>query len=727
MPQSPEANSDGLMIRNRVSNFKWPRSTVFNLAFAAVIGSLYSLWVMGPAPLDPRNVKWLRPDPSTYQIAWELFRQDSKLHWPLTFTDRIGYPEGESISLLDPNPLLAVLLKPFSRFLPEPFQYQGLEVAMICTLQFFFALMLFRVLFGSRAFAVLLPALFFLIAPPLTSGFASGHFANSNHWLLIAALLVFCLAQRKVPGAIPRFIIYSVILSAVSIAINPYVAFGVLCVLTAAVISLLWQHRLNWRGAAGIMAALAASCFAAAFAFGYIIPGGKGYASPGYRLYSLNLLALFDPQEHGSLFLPPLPRVYTQYEGFNYLGLGVIILAIIALPRLIRQRRKYSCLEHRIVLPLLACCVVLTLLALSTKVMLGSWALIDLDSHERLTPYLATFRISARLFWAAYYTLLGAVVAAALASFRGGWGVALILSALILQFADTSALRQWAHTENNQLRPSPLRSPVWSKLGATYQNLMVMPPWQCNPDSTPGARDGYRIFGFLAATQHMRTNSYFAGRYTALNTQAQCGADISALSRQPLSPDSAYVVTLMLAQQIAQGPTGPGKCHNVDGFILCSPKTDFGLSPALSSGQPLQHAIADSGFEKGDLSSWSTYQDVRAVASAARARSGIRSLAETSGIGSVYQDLFGLEPGQTYTVAAWISGTPGATATGQIAVYDPGANIAILSMALTPNQNWQLVTDSIAVHAPGILRIHLFRNKGSGTLFWDDVRVFREH
>ena len=66
------------------------------------------------------------------------------------------------------------------------------------------------------------------------------------------------------------------------------------------------------------------------------------------------------------------------------------------------------------------------------------------------------------------------------------------------------------------------------------------------------------------------------------------------------SPDSAYVVTPELAAAIAQGPTGPGKCHDVDNFILCSAKTDFGLSPVLMTPeQRVENAVANPGLEDG--------------------------------------------------------------------------------------------------------------------------------
>jgi hypothetical protein len=225
----------------------------------------------------------------------------------------------------------------------------------------------------------------------------------------------------------------------------------------------------------------------------------------------------------------------------------------------------------------------------------------------------------------------------------------------------------------------------------------------------------------------MRINSYYAARYTEVNRTIQCGEAISELSHKPLSADSAYVVTPDIAAEIAEGPTGPGKCHSVDRLILCSSKTDFGLSPVLASlTENLRDAISDGSFEEGDLSSWPSWLKVKAVASTSRARSGTHSLAESAGDGSVYQDTTGLEPDHTYTVAAWMSGSSDATATGQIAVWDPGTNLAVYSAPVSPRYGWQLVTRSVTVSGSGKLRIHLFRNRGAGTIFWDDVHIYRE-
>jgi Family of unknown function (DUF6311) len=554
----------------------WADSIWFDLAISLLAGLLYTLIMMGPGPLNPRNIGWLIGDPADHFIGWELFRQDPHWHWPLTFTDRVGYPVGESIALMDPNTLLVVLLKPLSPLLPEPFQFFGLESTLGCILQFFFSLRLFRHLLGPNRLGAVLCSFFFLTATPLIIRMGE-IYSLTNQWLLIAALLVYVQAQKESPHAVKRFVISALILGAVAVAINPYLAFQTLLVLTAAAGSLVWQRRLPLRKAVALMAVLGVIGVIVADTFGFIIAGGKGYTSFGYRFYALNLLTPFDPTLYGALLsrlLPNFPHVPVRTG--NYLGGGVILLGIFLLILVVWQRRKPRAADLRRWGPLFLCCVVLTLMALSTRVMAGSMTVVDFDPRQHLTRFLATLRSSERLFWVPYYTIFTAVLAAPFLLFRRSHANLLLAIVLVVQLADLFPLRERTHTRVNRPWPTPLKSPIWSQLGTVHENLVVLPAYQCGIPSTPATSDGYRIFGLLAVAQHLRTNSYYAGRYTDATRAYHCKQAIAALAEQPLSPDNAYVVTPALAEVIAKGPTGPGKCHEVDGFILCSSKLDFG-------------------------------------------------------------------------------------------------------------------------------------------------------
>ncbi len=415
----------------------WQRSIWFDLILALIAGFSYALLVMGPQPLNPRNVNWVAFDPAYHYIGWELFRQDPHLHWPLTHTDRLGYPQGESVALLDLNPLMALALKPLSPLLPEPAQYFGIEVILACTLQFFFAFRLFRILIGPDVIAAGLCSLFFLLAPPLNYRFW-GHYSLSNQWVLLAALYLFARAQQSSPNSARRFAISAALLTAITVGINPYLAFGVLVILAAGVVSLLWQKRMSVVQSAGVMTLLLAVGFAVAYSFGLVISGGKGYASGGYRDMSLNLLSPFDPRGWTSVIFPQLHGAAAgQYEGYNYLGAGILFLAAVVLICAF-IRKNSSPLDKRWLVPLSVACLLLTLLALSTKVTLGARTLLDVDPQNALTPYLAPLRASGRLFWGPYYAMVVAILAAPFFLIRRTWATLLVAAMLVLQFVDTT-------------------------------------------------------------------------------------------------------------------------------------------------------------------------------------------------------------------------------------------------------------------------------------------------
>ncbi|HUI84603.1 MAG TPA: DUF6311 domain-containing protein [Candidatus Binatia bacterium] len=709
--------------QGRQNQPRWHERVWFDLAIAVVAGFLYALLVMGPRPLNPRNVNWVAYDPAYHYIGWELYRQDPHLHWPLTYTDRLGYPKGESVALVDLNPLLAVMLKPFSPLLPEPLQYFGIEVVLVCALQFFFALRLFRLLLGPDLPAIALCSAFFLLAPPLNYRFW-GHYSLTNQWVLLASLLIFAQAQQESPRLARRFAISAAILAAVAAGINPYLAFQVLLILTAAVASLLWQKRITLPKSAGILALLAGVSFFVAWSLGLVISGGRGYASGGYRDLSMNLLAPFDPRSWGSIIFPRLPRAIAgQYEGYSYLGAGVLILAAIAIAAAAVNRGRLRRPNPRWLVPLALCCLLLTALALSTRITLGAGTLVDLDPRGRFTAFFAPLRASGRLFWAPYYAILTGILAAPFLLFRRVWATLLVAAMLVLQFTDTHALRQWVRTTISEEHPSPLKSPIWSQLSAFHQNLIVLPAWQCAHNASPGGPEGYRIFGFLAVRQKMRTNSYQSARYTGVAEDYHCSQAVAGLQTQPLAPDSAYVVTPQVAALIAQGPTGPGRCHDLDHFILCSSRTDFGLSPDLMTAeQRVENSVANPGFEDGDLAPWST-NGVRAGVSEAHAHSDWHSLALTGGAGTVFQDINGLQPGRTYTVSAWVSSSPASANTAQLIVYNPTNDTAASSSVIHSDPGWQLVTLPFTVGSEGAVRVHLARGAGTGTVYWDDVRI----
>ncbi len=140
-------------------------------------------------------------------------------------------------------------------------------------------------------------------------------------------------------------------------------------------------------------------------------------------------------------------------------------------------------------------------------------------------------------------------------------------------------------------------------------------------------------------------------------------------------------------------------------------------------GQSSDGNIGDPSFEGDDLSDWDPFQELRVSLSPNTAHSGAQSLAESAGIGSAYQDVTALEPGRRYRVSAWVASSPGATAGAQMAAYDFGSDAPVFSEVAHPGARWELLSRVVDVTQQGSIRIHLFRTDGTGTIYWDDVRV----
>ena len=230
--------------------------------------------------------------------------------------------------------------------------------------------------------------------------------------------------------------------------------------------------------------------------------------------------------------------------------------------------------------------MLLTVLAASTRITAGSHLIVDLDPHETVSKYLAVFRASGRLFWVPYYVILAAILVTAFAVWRPKKAAVLVAVALVVQFADILPLLTLVRNKVDESHPLPFRSQYWSSLGTHYANLLVFPPWQCGNRETPGGDDGFRIFGFLAVSQYMSTNSYYAARHSPGSLSFHCDRASQELLEKPLAPDSIYVVSPSVARLIAAGPAGPDACHTVDGFILCSARTDLTDAPTVGVGLP---------------------------------------------------------------------------------------------------------------------------------------------
>jgi hypothetical protein len=148
--------------------------------------------------------------------------------------------------------------------------------------------------------------------------------------------------------------------------------------------------------------------------------------------------------------------------------------------------------------------------------------------------------------------------------------VAILAGALALQMADLTPLRNKVRATIDQRFPNTLHDSVWTGLGRTHDNLILVPPYQCDPYHGAGGLYSYVTFGKAAAAEHMRTNSYYAARYTRQELAAHCVDLLRDQLDGKLDLRSAYVVTEEVRTLWGINGMRSHSCRYVDGYNLCT-------------------------------------------------------------------------------------------------------------------------------------------------------------
>jgi hypothetical protein len=290
------------------------------------------------------------------------------------------------------------------------------------------------------------------------------------------------------------------------------------------------------------------------FAIGF----GDSYTRGATGAYSMNLLSLFDSRGF-SRFLPAMPLERDgQVEGFAYLGLGLILLIVVAVIRKGGEARA------RIGWPLMVACIGLTLFAISPIITLGHWHLVDLPNYFGTLSEI--FRAAGRMFWPAFYVLMLVSIGTVLRRFPTRAAIGLLGAALVLQMLDLSPLLgklQW-HFSPAQVVADPLKDPFWQVAGKRYKRLLFAP-------SEVGELDWLTLDRF-AAGHGMATNYGYFARSSWYRKQAANEALLADLKQGKLDPDAIYVLCnpALMAEVQATLPSSAG-VGTVDGYQIIAP------------------------------------------------------------------------------------------------------------------------------------------------------------
>lgn len=539
------------------------RSPAVSYALAILLSLAFIAYLFPLRFLAGDSAFFEQIDASQHVAGWLFYVRDS-WHFPLLHTARLNHPEGVSIAFTDSIPLAALPFKLLAPWLPAAFHYIGWWHAVAFVAQAVAATFLIRAL-GQRHLLATVCAVFFALTWPALL-WRMGHTSLLTQAILLLALAFYFLGRHGTwsSTAVARAFIA---LGLIGLTVHPY--FLVFCY--ALFLAFLADQAVageGWRRQAPAVFASLVAIGAVGAVLGYFGHGGTNTFGFGY--YSMNLSAPFC----GGRLIPCSAAVGHQfgaygfddatggqYEGYNYLGAGVLLLVAFALVMewraLVRWPRRYPALA--VVMLLLAA------YALSNQVYLGAREVLSYplpDLFDRLT---GTFRSSGRFFWVVGYLLLFSVLAALL---KRRAGIALLALAVPLQWLDVQPLMD--RIVNKASAPGTNDLAPWTAAMSKVDTINIYPAFGCGDSDV----NVYWFFQRLAAAQGKKLDTGYVARPN-VNCEANARAfsgDFSARHLVVMSAD--YLKNPFIVPTGFRAASQRGECAKWRAAVLCQHGTN---------------------------------------------------------------------------------------------------------------------------------------------------------
>lgn len=475
--------------------------------------------------------------------------------FPLLAFDSLNYPQGTRATFVDAIPLYALLLKALLPASLAPFNPYGVWVALCFILQPVGAWWIVRELRINSWVLLIGLALVLLVSPALMARI--GHISLMSHWILLFALALYIRGLRL--AALPVGGWAVLLLAAFYINIYLFVmAAGIY--LAGALGNGAYRH---WRSLAAFIlpfGLLLASLFVTLLP----MPLTEVTREWGFGYYSMNLLS---PLLGGYILQVQADTAPGQYEGFNYLGLGVLIAFVVALRLCHRHDRRFFRRHWPLTLLMLG----YALYALSNQVYFGSTQILVLSYPEVLNGLTSQFRASGRFFWSVGYCV--AIFSLLMLYRRLGRGVfvACVVVLIGLQLADLKPRYKLLKEAIAREVPQQMDYQTWDEaLGANIRNLYFYPKFKCGQHPP---HDSLLPIMKYAGERHLNLNTGYIARYTP-----RCD-DIAAEISSSALDTSAFIFVRKefetLAAVEALLPAGELlRCRELDFAFVCLQPTE---------------------------------------------------------------------------------------------------------------------------------------------------------
>lgn len=436
---------------------------------AALLGGIAFALIYGIKILNPLYTDWLLTggDPSQHYLGWEFFRR-SDWYFPFGLTDQLAYPLKTSVIYTDSIPIFAVFFKLFRSILPRQFQYFGIWGLLCFVLQGYYAAKILGERSSSKT-VILAGSVFFIVSPIMIFRMYY-HTALAAHWLILLAIYFYSKHEkeyRDIFRPVMQWGILGILIGSIHLYFVPMCG----AILLGYILCSIWKER-----KIRIRFIYPSISFSVGlFLTVYLLGGFSSGADTGTNnlgLFSFNLNAFLNPMSYSTLLkntsLWNWP-FYTQgqYEGFSYLGMGIILLCacgIVLMIKNIFRRRKPSVYQVMTVLMSIG----LIALAVSPTITWNDKLLLQLPYSSTIYKYWGIFGSCGRMAWPVVYFLMifGITSIGNMKWKRKEISCVVLILACLVQVVDLSGQLYKRHENYSEkvVYQSPLEGTVWDDI-----------------------------------------------------------------------------------------------------------------------------------------------------------------------------------------------------------------------------------------------------------------------
>ena len=549
----------------------------FIILTSSIIGALIFIAIYGIRILDPTYEDWLFQggDLTQHYVGWLFFRK-SEWQFPLGLIDGILGNIKVSIIYTDSIPIFALFFKLISPILPETFQYFGFLGILSFMLNGALSSLLIHC-FKKNGIFCIIGSTFYIVCPAILQRLY-GHEALSCHFIILIGLILWFYQNHKWEKKWKEYIMPPLLwglLGAAAIGIHMYFLPMSYCFMIGCFITDIFKYKKYLRPVLCLISITSFSLITmwllGAFYNNADIPAA------GLGQFSANINTFWNPLEiggedcsgynsKGSIFLNSLPVNYGQYEGYAYVGIGIILGAIISfiivVYRAVRNRKSFVSSIHEMVRRrkawLIAAAIVFIVAmfySIGPSAYINDYKLYDIYYPESIIKIMSAFRATGRFAWIGMYLIITSVLYCISRMDRKKLMLGLLISCSVLQLVDMSSQissRRWY--KEKQIYTSPLTDSRWNELAEGRDKLIGLPY-----DQSPATIYTLSIFAYK---HNMTINHFHIARPPFNEILEQYYNNINLISSGKADQKALYV---FLDKQFIPEVEGE-KIYELDGY-----------------------------------------------------------------------------------------------------------------------------------------------------------------